>query len=136
MKGWVFLAIAFVLATPPRSSRAQDDASAKRVMNEVVSAIRQADANALSKHFHRKLEVNLPPNAEGEYSKDQATFIFKEYFMNHPVDAFSLLHRGHSNDTHYAVGQYESAKGRFDVNIFIGKRDGTFIVEEIRFEKI
>jgi len=136
MKGCVFLAIALVLATPPQALQAQGSAPAKRVMSDVVNAIRQADASALSGHFHRKLEVSLPPNAEGEYSKDQATFVFKEFFMNHPVSSFSILHRGHSNDTHYAVGQYTSAKGRFDVNIFIKKRGESFIVEEIRFEKI
>lgn len=104
-------------------------------MGAAVDAIRQGDAAKLSNHFSQKLEVSVPPNADGEYSKNQALFIFKEYFMNYPVKSFKLLHKGSSGKSYYAMGQYVSAKGRFDTNIFIKKSNGQYVIDEIRFEQ-
>jgi hypothetical protein len=135
MKQFFFLGLMIMAWIGCSRQAAAQSQTADAVIQDVVKAVRAGDANALADHFGPKLNLTIPPDAEGEFSKDQATFIFKEYFMNYPVESFSVLHKGSSASTHYIAGSYVSTKGRFDTNIFVKERNGAMVVEEIRFEK-
>ena len=126
------LAAALLLALAPLGARAQ--ATADETFAQIEQAIRNADAPALARHFKPTVEVTIE-DADQDYAKNQAQFVIKEFFVNYPVRAFSIVHKGVSGDTHYAVCTYESTRGAFDTNIFLKKQGGAFLVEHIRFER-
>src|SRR6185369_4223542 len=70
------------------------------VIASVEKAILGANANALAQYFDNQVEITIG-DKDNIYSKDQATFVVKEFFQNYPVRSFKILHKGSSSDTYY-----------------------------------
>lgn len=116
------------LPSPVRAQTADD------VFAKVEAALKAADASLLSPYFNTTLEVTVAEKGQ-DYSKTQAQFVVKEFFQSYPVRSFAFAHRGNSGTTFYAVGKYVSARGTFDVNVFVKKYGSTFLIDQIRFER-
>ncbi|MBX3102601.1 MAG: DUF4783 domain-containing protein [Bacteroidetes bacterium] len=106
---------------------------ADEVFARIERAILAGDAGTLASFFGSQVEVTIT-DREDIYSKDQATFVVKEFFQNYPVRSFKILHKGSSSNTYYAVGEYYSTRGKFDTNVFIKRSGNTYVIEQIRFE--
>mgnify|MGYP005842076183 CR=1 FL=1 len=106
----------------------------EEVFGQVEQAIGRNDAQSLSRYFHHHVEITIL-DKEDTYPKNQAVFVVKEFFMNYPPQGFRFMHRGHSSDTYYAVGQYTSNRGVFDTNVFIRKSGTIYAIEQLRFEQ-
>lgn len=107
--------------------------STEEVFAKIERAIATTDAQALSNYFGPQVEVTIGEKYE-IYSKDQATFVIKEFFQDHPVRSFRIKHTGNSNSTYYGLGDYYSTRGAFLVNVFLKKTGNTYVIEEVRFE--
>ncbi|MCE3007324.1 MAG: DUF4783 domain-containing protein [Bacteroidetes bacterium] len=105
----------------------------QEVFAQIERSIAGANASSLSAYFGSQVEVTIN-DQDNVYSKDQATFVIKEFFQDHPVRSFKILHTGSSNNTYYAVGEYYSTRGRYDTNVFIKKNGNSYLIEQIRFE--
>jgi hypothetical protein len=107
-------------------------------VSETVKAIEKAiasnDAQQLTKYLASEVELTINSKEE-VYPRKQAEFILKEFFMNYPVSSFRIVHQGNSSETHYAVGEYISSRGRYDTNIFIKRTTAGFQIEQLRFER-
>jgi hypothetical protein len=106
----------------------------EEVLGQVEQAIGRNDAQSLSRFFHHHVEITIL-DREDTYPRNQAAFVVKEFFMNYPPQGFRFMHRGHSSDTYYAVGQYTSTRGVFDTNVFIRKSGTIYAIEQLRFEQ-
>jgi len=104
-------------------------------MDKLVLALQKGDADALNGLLAESLEVTAPPNTDGEYSKNQALFILKEFFVAYRVQAFQVVHKGTSGSTPYLVGRYTAAQGEFVTNIFLRQQNGQYRIDQIRFEQ-
>jgi hypothetical protein len=109
------------------------DQQADEIFARIERAIVSGDAATLSSFFGSQVEVTIK-DREDIYSKDQATFVVREFFQNYPVRSFKILHKGSSSNTYYAVGEYYSTRGKFDTNVFIKRSGNTYVIEQIRFE--
>lgn len=113
------------------SARAQ---SVDEIFAKIESAIRAGDAAALAAHFNSSVEVTIADKGQ-DYSRNQAQFVIKEFFQGAAVKSFGFAHRGNSGSTHYAVGNYVSARGTYDVNVFIKKYPEGYRIDQIRFDR-
>lgn len=121
--------LGITMAAQPASAQSADE-----VLNAAEASIRKADAGSLSAHLNATVEVTIGEKDE-VYSANQAKFVLEEFFMKNPVRSFTLMHRGSSGDTYYAVGSYVNSSGvSFDTNIFLKKVGNRFVIEQIRFE--
>ena len=101
--------------------------------SSIGAAIKASDADALSKHFNSSLEVTLP-DVDKTFSAQQATFVLKDFFSNHQVRSFQVMHKGNSGATHYMTGLCVTAKGEYDTNVFLKKFGDKYQITQIRFE--
>jgi Domain of unknown function (DUF4783) len=129
-----FLAILVMVLGINIAAQTASAQTADEVLNAVEASIRKGDAGALSAHLHTTVEVTIGDKDE-VYSANQAKFVIEEFFMKNPVRSFTLMHRGSSGDTYYAVGAYVNGSGvSYDTNIFLKKVGSRYVVEQIRFE--
>lgn len=104
-------------------------------LSKIESAIKAGNADQLSALFANTVEVTVPGGEEKDYAKNQATFVIKEFFQKNSVKSFSILHKGNSANTYYAVGKYVASTGTYDTNIFLKKSGSAYLISQIRFEK-
>lgn len=122
--------ICMLMALPPALMAQTVD----EVFGKIEAAIRSGDATALAAHFNASVEVTIADKGQ-DYSRNQALFVVKEFFGSNPVKTFGFAHRGNSGTTYYAVGSYSTAKGTYDVNVFVKKYTEGYRVDQIRFER-
>jgi hypothetical protein len=100
--------------------------SSPGVMNGVRDAIRAGNSRELTRHFNDMVELTILDKS-GNYTKEQATFVLKEFFDKNPPSSFSFIHQGASGDgTQYAIGRYTySASGSsYRIFMLVKKGDG------------
>lgn len=105
------------------------------VLQQVELAIQKGSAEDLAVHFNKVTELGVN-GKNADYSGNQALFVMKEFFMNHPAQSFSIIHKGSTGTTYYAVGSYKSTHGEsFDVNVFLKKYPEGYHIDQLIFEK-
>ena len=125
----IWISGVFALAVSPLFAQ-----SSETTLKSVVTAISKGDAAALGKNFQESVEITLP-GSDATFSAQQAQFVLKDFFGKYPVSSFKLIHEGTSGTTFYATGTYQSAKGNFDVNIFLKKTGENYALTQLRFEE-
>ena len=72
---------------------------------------------------------------EGNYSRQQASQILKDFFAKHPVKDFRIIHRGEAKDgSKYAIGTLSTNLGSFRVYFLIKKSGDKMLMQQLRFE--
>ena len=102
------------------------------VLDEVTESLTDGDSDRLAKHLKDHVEITLLGKRQ-VLSKTQATYVLKQFFGDYPPLSFNKHHIGKTGGTLYALGEYRSGKGNFEVNIFIGLTGGR--VNQLRFER-
>jgi pyridoxal/pyridoxine/pyridoxamine kinase len=103
--------------------------------DEVVAAIKSANAAEVSKYFNSNVELTIF-TSEGVYSKQQAEIIVKNFFAGNPPKNVVIQHKGSSaQGSKYAIANYECAQGKYRVYIFMKESAGKMLIHELRFEK-
>lgn len=115
----------------PGTAQAQ---SASDAQDQAIQAVRAGDADALGKLLNKRVDISVPPNANGGHDANQTVYILKQFFMSYPIKDFNVMHKGSAESSHYIMGTYISNKGTFDTNIFIKKFGDSFKIDQIRFD--
>ena len=126
---FLLLFVLTLLATPAASAQSAGD-----VQNKAIAAIRAGNADDLGKLLNKRVDISVPPNANGGHDANQTVYILKQFFMSYPVKEFNIMHKGSSESSHYIMGVYISNKGSFDANVFIKKFGSGYKIDQIRFE--
>ena len=108
----------------------------KDIFNDIESAISIGNAGKLSEFLNTSVEIELPGEQEGIYSKQQTVIILNRFFSKYPPSAFSIVHKGNSAaGSRFAVGDYTTGSDKtFRVTIFIKKHGDAYLIQEIEFE--
>lgn len=89
------------------------------VITNVRNAIKAGSSRELTRHFSDMVELNIEGKT-GNYTKEQATFVLKEFFDKYPSNDFLYIHQGGSEDgTQYAIGRYTHETGSFRVFMLV-----------------
>lgn len=103
------------------------------VFNKVTAAVKAGNSQVLSGYMNTSVEVTVP-DADQAFSATQATQVLKKFFSDNPPQSVRVMHKGQSGANHYQTGEVTTAKGTYDMNIFIKEINGKFLITQIRFE--
>ena len=104
------------------------------VPSELVDAIGQGDATAMSAWFHQSLEMAILEE-EYETSKNQATRILESFFKKHEPTGFSISFEGAKKQSKYAIGTLTTANGSFRINMFFINKEDKRLIYYLSIEK-
>ncbi|WP_346317257.1 DUF4783 domain-containing protein [Chitinophaga sp. YIM B06452] len=100
---------------------------------DVVSAIKQGDAAALSKQLDKTVEINMA-GRNNSYSKAQAEIILKDFFAKNQVKSFEIIHKGEGGGSLFGIGNLVTSGGNFRLSFFLQKKGNELVLNELRFE--
>lgn len=108
----------------------------QEVFNVIESAIASGNATTLSQYLGSSVELELPGESEGMYSKQQAQMILKRFFEKNAPASFKIVHQGNSaTGSRYAVGDFKTKTNKtYRVTVYIKKNGENYLIQEIEFE--
>ena len=85
--------------------------------NDIIEALKDANASRLSKYFNEVISMKLPSGAEmASVSKNQASVNFKMFFEDNKISGFTLTSERELGSSRYIAGKLRGTK---DFNITI-----------------
>ncbi|MCG8578700.1 MAG: DUF4783 domain-containing protein [Bacteroidales bacterium] len=99
-----------------------------------IMSVKKADAEKLSQSFNEQIEIILPEKT-AIYSRKQAEMVIKNFFNQHSVTEFQLIHQGKKDNASYAIANYHASNGRFRFTFLTKKRSGKIYIHQIRIER-
>lgn len=101
----------------------------------VVSAIDSGSSSELAKYFDSSISLNIN-GLQGDYSKNQAELVLKDFFRKNPSMGFSLVFRSENNPSLSSyIGDYQTAQGPFRVFIKVSQQASEFKIYSLEFVK-
>lgn len=107
-----------------------------QVIDQVHKAIREANAGNLAQYFHSSVDLELG-DTDGNFSKNQAEMIVKDFFAKNPVKTYTVKHKGSSDDgSKYIIGLYLAKNNReYRVYILLKQQDAGLRINQLQFEE-
>ncbi|MCU4158243.1 DUF4783 domain-containing protein [Carboxylicivirga sp. A043] len=99
-----------------------------------IMMVKQANAEKLSQSFNEQIEIILPSKT-AVYSRKQAEMVIKDFFNQHSVTEFQLIHQGKKDNASYAIANYHTSNGRFRFTFLTKKKSGKIYIHQIRIER-
>lgn len=107
--------------------------TADEVLDQVTKIMSTPErAGELTEFFEDRVEISVLGKRQA-YSNTQAQYVVSQFLAEYPSTTHTVVARGETNGMSYAMVEYRSGSGGFDVNLFI--RQSTNRVSEIQFEK-
>jgi hypothetical protein len=104
-------------------------------IDPVISAIDVGSSGDLAKFFDASISLNIN-GQQGEYSKNQAELVIKDFFKKNPSMGFKVVYRSESNPSFSSfIGDYQSQQGPFKVFIKISQHSKNFKIYSLEFVK-
>ncbi|MCI4668326.1 MAG: DUF4783 domain-containing protein [Bacteroidia bacterium] len=128
----IVLLLGFLFFLGLNEATAQSQIPARTTLNEVVESLTNSDSDRLSGYFGDQVELVILGKNQ-VLSRTQAQYVMERFFSKFPFSSFNTLHQGEASGTLYALGEYRSSAGTFEVNIFIKLTSGQ--VTELRFAR-
>lgn len=102
-------------------------------INEVISGIKAGNATTIAKYFNNTVEISLPGKSNS-YSKGQGEAVLRDFFANHPVKSFSVIHQGESGGSEFLIGTLVTATGSYRTTVNLKQKGDKQILQELKFE--
>ncbi len=100
----------------------------------VTDAIIDGNADDLSNLFHSKVELTLP-GQNNIYSKQQAKFILKDFFLKDKPTSFNLVTQNKIDDSSFIVGKLHTTKKHYRVCFLTKTINNVIYIYQIRIEE-
>ena len=111
----------------------EKDSSAQ--IDPIVSAIQGGSSSELAKYFYPTISLNIN-GQQGEYSKNQAEIVLKDFFKKNPPLEFSLvLKNENQSSVSTYIGEYASGQSNYKVFIKISQAESSFRIYGLDFVK-
>ncbi len=107
-----------------------------QTVNDITGALRQGKVEVLARYLDRNVEIAIP-GKDDMVSKAEASEALRKFFSNYHPRSFSEMHQGRSKgqDSQYIIGNLNTDRGSFRVYIYMKSQNGSFAIQEIRFDK-
>jgi Domain of unknown function (DUF4783) len=102
-------------------------------LDNVVSAIKNGNAVQMAKYFDDNVDIAMPDKSNS-YTKNEAQVVLKNFFNANSVKGFDVIHKGSNAGSEYCIGTLQTAKGAFRTTIFMKQKNGTEVLQELKFE--
>ncbi|RAI94795.1 DUF4783 domain-containing protein [Algoriphagus yeomjeoni] len=101
----------------------------------IISAIDSGSSSDLAKYFDSSISLNVN-GQQGDYSKNQAEVVLKDFFKRNPSMGFSLVFRSENNPILSSyIGDYQTGQGMFKVFIKVSQQASEFKIYSLEFVK-
>lgn len=115
MKKLFYIGILFLIVftyTQAKTSNTENSS-----IEEIVMVFQSGSSKDLAKFFAQGIDININGN-QGDYSKNQAEVVMRDFFRKFPPIDFQLLHKGNNSEQIiYYIGSYKSEETVFKVFI-------------------
>lgn len=127
----LFAILIFLAATGILSAQEGEQA-----ISRIHNAIKAGSADGLAAFFHSTVDLELG-DTDGNFSRNQAEMIVRDFFTKNPVKAFTVKHQGSSDDgSKYSIGLYVSKSNEeFRVYILLKQSAEGLRINQLQFEK-
>lgn len=104
-------------------------------LDQVAAYVKTGNSKEIAKYFDSNVAITIA-GKEGNYSKNQAEIVLKDFFAKNSVKSFSLIHKGTSNEgSKYGIGSLCTAGGTYRTYIYVKQQGASYTIQELRFEK-
>ncbi|WP_235062821.1 DUF4783 domain-containing protein [Indibacter alkaliphilus] len=92
-------------------------------IDDIVSTFKYGSSRDLARFFDNGIDINIS-GIQGDYSKNQAEQVMRDFFKKFPPSDFTIVHKGNGTDLiiNY-IGNYKSDNSEFRVFIKGKKND-------------
>ena len=105
------------------------------ILDNIGSAIGSGNAAAVAQYFDASVDITIG-DKESMYSKSQAQIVVQDFFAKNAVRGFSINHRGSSaGGKQFGIGTLVTSTGQYRVYFLVMQKNGTHLIQEMRFEK-
>lgn len=122
--GWITLVSVLLVSFKPFYS-----------IEEVVQAMKNGNANQLSKYFDDRIDISIPGKNDN-FSKSQGEMIIKDFFSNNEVKDFEVKHKGENNGSQFCFGVLKTKSGNFRTKLYMKQKGERQVLQEIGFQKV
>lgn len=101
----------------------------------ILSAIESGSSGELARFFDSSVSMNVN-GQQGEYSKNQAEIVLRDFFKKHPSRGFSLVFQNENpGSLSTYIGEYSSNPGKFKVFIKVSQSGSAVRIYSLDFVK-
>ena len=100
-------------------------------------ALRTGNAHALAISLDEQVDLTMNEKPTVTYSRQQAEWVLHHFFSRiHPKEYQTRKHgQSETNHTRFVSGDLQSGDGLYKVTMFFIKRNTTYLLRELRFDK-
>jgi hypothetical protein len=102
-------------------------------IGEVINGVKSGNAGQISKYFDNIVEISVDGKSSN-YSKSQAEAVLKDFFANHSVKSFNVVHKGEAGTSQFCIGTLVTANGNYRTTINVKQKGDKQLVQEIKFD--
>jgi hypothetical protein len=115
MKKLLFI---FIIITAALSAKAQD-------ANTVISALKSGNAEQVSNHFDKILDIKFPEKEEVKsIGKNQAGIALKSFFNSNNINGFELSSHREMSGTMYIAGKLTNGSEGYKLSMMLKYKEG------------
>lgn len=104
-------------------------------IDPIISALESGSSNDLARFFETSITLNIN-GQQGDYSRNQAELVLKDFFRKNPSQGFSILYQKESpGSISTYIGEYASNTSRYRVFIKVSEFNDTFRIYSLDFVK-
>lgn len=104
-------------------------------IDPIVSAIGSGSSSELARFFDSSISMNVN-GQQGEYSKNQAEIVLRDFFKKNPSRGFSLVFQNENpGSLSTYIGEYSSNQVMFKVFIKVSQSSNSFRIYSLDFVK-
>ncbi|WP_343847998.1 DUF4783 domain-containing protein [Algoriphagus jejuensis] len=101
----------------------------------VISALESGSSSDLARFFDSSISMNIN-GQQGEYSKNQAEIVLRDFFKKNPSLGFSIVFQNENpGSLSTYIGEYSSNPGKFQVFIKVSENGSSFRIYSLDFVK-
>jgi len=109
-------------------------AQTREVPKEIISALNDGNATALSAFFNNNIELVIE-NRNDVFSRQQASGIVADFFRRNSVNDFTLLHKGVKEASSFVIGTLRTTNGSFRVYVLTRRIGNKDLIQQLRIER-
>ena len=109
--------------------------SGKSPLDEVLNAIKTNHIQDIGKYLDNFVPITIN-NSQSNYSHNQAQLVLNDFFSKNPTRDFVLMNSGTpGNTSKFAIADFNTPNGKYNVYILMRQKDNSYVVKEIRINK-
>ncbi len=104
-------------------------------IDPIISAIQDGSSSELARFFNPTISLNIN-GQQGEYSRNQAEIVLKDFFKKNPPLDFSLVFKNENQSSVSTyIGEYASGQSSYKVFIKVSQVESSFRIYGLDFVK-